>query len=118
MTLNGRLSTRLDAGTFHITLDETTEMPQSLGLDVMHIERSLRQLLFTLDVPDAPTNPELHEREVHARGPQWKDLARIGLRFASTATSEAEVERLLREQQDIHGLHAMGHHLETSMCAC
>jgi hypothetical protein len=37
----------------------------------------------------------MHWREANAISEKWRDLARIGVRYASLATSEAAVERLL-----------------------
>jgi hypothetical protein len=112
-TINERLCSRLDTGAFHIAQAQVRQMAGALGMDPDEASDKLGEWLFTLEIPDAPTIPDLHWREVHARHPKWKDLARIGIRYASMATSEATVERILGEQQEVQGAHGVNYGTET-----
>jgi hypothetical protein len=112
-TVNERLSTRLDVGAFHTAQRQVREMASALGMEADNVANQLGEWLFTLEIPDAPTIPDLHWRDVHARHPKWRDLARIGIRYASIATSEAAVERILGEQQEVQGLHGVNYGTET-----
>jgi hypothetical protein len=73
----------------------------------------LREWLFTASIPDVPELPEPHGREVHARNPEWKDLARIGVRCANMGVSEPDVEKLIGEQQQIQGPHGVNFGTDT-----
>jgi hypothetical protein len=98
------VSQRLDAGAFQIACKQIQDQADSLSLpDARNIVSAFRAWLFARNVPDEPVNPDAHWRELHARGPAWTALARIGLRYASIATSEADVERVIGEQQQIQG---------------
>jgi hypothetical protein len=72
-------------------------MKTALGMDVDQIAVKPRDWFLTLEIPDAPTIPNLHSREVHARHPDRRDFARISMHYALVATSEADVERILGE---------------------
>lgn len=87
ITLSERFMEPLDEGAFHIALRQIKEMAITLGMDPERIEKRFRKWLFTNRVPDAPTIANLHWREVHAISEKWHDLARIGVRYASIATS-------------------------------
>jgi hypothetical protein len=113
MTLSERFLEPLDEGAFHIALRKVKEMATTLGMDPERIEKRFRKWLFTNQVPDAPTIANLHWREVHAIGEKWHDLARIGVRYASLATSEADVERLLGEREDVQGAHGVNFGTQT-----
>jgi hypothetical protein len=98
---NEPLCTRLDAGALFIAI---REMATALEMDPDHIEQRLCDWIFTLAIPTDPTLPDQHWRNLHAHASGWQDLARIG-RYTSMGTSEAEMERLPGEQQDIQGRH-------------
>jgi hypothetical protein len=95
----------LDTGAFHIAKGEIRQMATTLGMDADQIVVKLRDWLFTLEIPDASTIRDLHWREVHARHPDWRDFARIGMHYASVTTSEADVERILGVQPELQGVH-------------
>jgi hypothetical protein len=113
MSTNERLGTRLDAGALPIAIHEIRSIAAALEMDADSIERQLRDWIFTLKIAGAPTLPDRHWRNVHAQGPEWHDLARLGMRYVSMGTSEAEVERLLGEQQDIQGRHGTNYGTES-----
>jgi hypothetical protein len=71
-TINERLSARLDTGAFHIAEHEARQMATALGMDADQITVKLPDWLFTIEIPDASTIPDLHWREVHARHPDWR----------------------------------------------
>jgi hypothetical protein len=112
-TLTERLSQRLDVRALHTAIATIRKVSEALELDPDQIEQKYREWLFTLNVPDSPADTEQHWREVHSLGPEWCGLARIGLRYASMGTSEAEVERLLREQKHVQGMHGTNYGTET-----
>jgi hypothetical protein len=68
------------------------------------VEKKFRCWMFKGQVPDILTDEDIHWRTVHALGDKWKDLARIGVRYAAMATSEAEVERLFSVQKNGQGI--------------
>jgi hypothetical protein len=88
-------------------------MARALGMDADQITVKLPDWLFTLEILDAPTIPDLHSREVHAKHPDWRDFARIGVCYASIATSEADIERILGEQQELQGAHGVNYGTNT-----
>jgi hypothetical protein len=92
-------------GVYQIARAEIQSIVEALQLDSQAIESTLRRWLFTSEIPETPIDSDAHWREIHAMGPEWRDLARIGLRYASMTTSEAEVEHLLCEQKDLQGRH-------------
>jgi hypothetical protein len=109
-----RVSQRLDLGAFRTACQQIQVQANSFNLP--NAENSLTAFtswVFTRDVYDAPTNSNLHWREVHALGPPWIGLARIGLRFTSSGTSEADVERMIGEQQQIQGDFGVNYGTET-----
>jgi hypothetical protein len=107
LTVNERLSDTIERDAFTITLGRTKAIAAGLDLDAEHVEMRLREWLFTASMSDVPEHPDSHWREVHARNPEWKDLARIGVRHASTGVNKVDVERLIGEQQQTHCLHGM-----------
>jgi hypothetical protein len=50
----------LDTGAFHIAEHEVRQMATAVGMDADLIAVKLRNWLFTLEIPDAPTIPDLH----------------------------------------------------------
>jgi hypothetical protein len=99
-----RISQRLDLGAFQTACRQIQAQANALNLpDVSEILNSFKSWLFTREVPDEPTNSDVHWREAHALGPPWTGLARIGLRYCSIGTSEADVERVIGEQRQIQG---------------
>jgi hypothetical protein len=102
-TINERLSARLDTGAFHTDEHEVRQMATATGMDANQIPVKLCDWLFTLEIPYALTIPDLLWREVQAGHTYWRDFARIGVHYASVATSETDVERILGEQQELQG---------------
>jgi hypothetical protein len=45
--------------------------------------------------------------------PEWREMARIGVTYASIETSEAFLDRLLGEQKEIQGHHGVNFGTET-----
>jgi hypothetical protein len=113
LTINERLSQRLDIGGLHTAIGNLRKMAEAMALDANQIEQRYRDWLFTLAMPDIPVDSDADWREVHSLGPEWHGLARLGLRCASMGTSEAEVERLLREQMQVQGVHGVNYGTET-----
>jgi hypothetical protein len=107
MEVSERLAARLDRGAFQMACSQIRHMASALQLNPDEIEARFRAWLFTAEVPDAPTITDSHWREVHSIDEKWVGMARIGVRYASIATSEAEVERLFRERQDVQGMHGV-----------
>jgi hypothetical protein len=103
----------LDAGAYQIAKREISAMASALGMAVDMLIKRFDEWLFTLNVPDAPTDPHCHWREVHSISPDWTELARISLRYASIGTNEASVERLIGEQKPIQGPHGVNYGTET-----
>jgi hypothetical protein len=93
LTANERLSETIERDAFTIALGRTKVIPAALDLDAKHVEMGLREWLFTASILEVPGLPDPHWREVHARNPEWKDLARIGVRYANMGVSEADVEK-------------------------
>jgi hypothetical protein len=112
-TINERFSARLDMGAFHIAKHEGRQMAMTLGMDADQITVKFRDWLFILEIPDAPTVPDLHSREVRARHPDLRDFVGIGVRYVSAVTSEADVERILGEQQELQGTHGVNYGTDT-----
>jgi hypothetical protein len=111
--INERPSAKLETRAFHIAEHEVRQMAAVLGMDADQIALKLRDWLFTLEIIDAPTIPDLHWREVHGRHPAWRDFARIDVHYASVATSETDVERILGEQQELQGAHGVNYGTDT-----
>jgi hypothetical protein len=82
-------------------------MASPLDLKPDQIEEKLMRWLFTDEISNASTRSDLHWRRVHAIDETWTGLARIGVQYASMATSEADVERRLGEQKDVQGFHGV-----------
>jgi hypothetical protein len=61
---------------------------------------------------DPPTIPDLHSRDVRAPHSESKDLAGIGMPSVSIANSEADVERILDEQQEVQEPHGVNFGME------
>jgi hypothetical protein len=95
-TINERPSVRLDTEAFHIAEHGVRQMATARRIDADQIAMTLRDWLFTLEISDASTIPDLHWRQVHARHPDWRDFARIGVRYVSVATNEANVGALAK----------------------
>jgi hypothetical protein len=113
LSFGDRLGHGLDVGVFPVACEEIRKTSAALSMNAAHIEEKFPEWLFTDHVPQTSVNSDAHWREVHAMGADWRDLARIGVRYASIGTSEADVERLLREQKDIQGLHGVNYGTET-----
>jgi hypothetical protein len=112
-TINEQLLSRSDTGAFHIAEHEVRQMATALGMDADQIAVKFRARLFTLEIPDASTIPDLHWREVHAIHPDWRYFTRIGVGYASAATSEIDVERILGEQQELQGAYGINYGADT-----
>jgi hypothetical protein len=82
-------------------------MASALDLNRDQIGEKLMRGLFTDEIPNAPITSDLHWRRIHAIDETWTGLARIGVRYASIATSEADVGRRLGEQKDVQGFHGV-----------
>jgi hypothetical protein len=107
LTVSEGLIETIERDSFTIALGRTNVIAAALDFDVEHVEMGLREWLFTASILDGPELPDPHWREEYARNPEWKDLGRIGVRYASMRVSEADVERLIGEQQQIQGLHGV-----------
>jgi hypothetical protein len=115
-TLNECRKLRLDRGAFHIALARIREMASTLGLSPDDIEHALRDWLFTNKLSDTPTISDLHWGEVHSitqSGRAGQGIARIGFRDASLGTSDADVELLLGEREDVQGMHGVNFGTQT-----
>jgi hypothetical protein len=113
LNLADRLNQSLEMGAFCMAIKRVKHMAEALGIDQNELEIRLREWLFTQSVPDIQGCPDQHWREVHAQSPAWRNLARIGVRYATIGTSEAEVERLIGEQQEIQGQHGVNFGTDT-----
>jgi hypothetical protein len=107
LTPSERLAARLDDGAWNVAVSRVREVAADLEMVPERVGKKFRSWLFKGKVPDCPTEADLHWRTVHALGAVWEDLARIGVRYAAMATSEAEVERLLSVQKDVQGIHGV-----------
>jgi hypothetical protein len=107
LTLSERLAVRLEDGAWIVAFSRVREMAAELQMAPDRVEKKFRCRMFKGIVPDTLTDEDIHWRTVHALGDKWKDLGRIGVRSASMATSEAEVERLLSVQKTVQGIHGV-----------
>jgi hypothetical protein len=106
LIFNERLLIPLERGVLQVAITQVRSRASALDLNPDQIEEMLMRWLFPDEIPNAPTTSDLHWRRVHAINETWTGLARIGVRYASIATSEADAERRLGEQKDvqIHGV--------------
>jgi hypothetical protein len=107
LTVNEQLSEATKRDAFTIALGRAKAIAATLDLDAEPVEMGLRVWLFTVSIPDVPELPDPRWREAHARNPEWKDLAWIGVRYARMGVSEVDVERLIGEQHQIQGPHGV-----------
>jgi hypothetical protein len=113
LTLNERLLIPLERGVLQVAITQVRSIARALDLNPDQIEEKLMPWLFTDEIPNTPTTSNLHWRTVHAIDETWTGFARIGVRDASIATSEADVERLLGEQKDVQGFHGINFGTQT-----
>jgi hypothetical protein len=95
LTVNQQFSEMMERNAVTIALGRTKTIAATLDLNAEHMEMGHREWLFTVSIPDVSELPDPHWREVHARNPEWKGLARVEVRYASMGISEADVERLI-----------------------